>query len=117
MRNRTGSSRIGWSLAAAMIVVVSGMFVVASVAEAKGENVTFMNKSRRVQELLTAFGGDAACSEMPEKKNLRIEPGEEVILESGTSKVCWCAGSGKVAVTQCGEWKTAKSGSKVRITF
>lgn len=105
-----------WSFAAAMLVV-SGLVAAASIAEAKGENVTFINKSRQAQELLTAFGGDGACSEMPNTKNLRIEPGEQAVLESGGSKVCWCAGSGKVAVTQCAAWKTAKAGSKVRITF
>ncbi len=116
MRNRIRSLRISWSLAVAMLIV-SGLFAAASIAEAKGENVTFINKSRQAQELLTAFGGDGACSEMPTKKNLRIEPGEQTILESGSSKVCWCAGSGRAAVSQCAAWKKAKPGSKVRITF
>ena len=115
MRNRI--TRSPWSLAVAMFAVVATVFAVVSIAEAKGENVTFINKSRQAQELLTAFGGDGACSEMPNKKNLRIERGEQAILESGSSKVCWCAGSGKVAVTQCADWKTAKAGSKVRIKF
>lgn len=117
MRNWMGINRIARSLAVATIVVAAGMFIAASVAQAKGDNVTFINKSRQAQELLTAFGGDGACSDMPSKENLRIEPGEQVVLESGASKVCWCAGSGKVPVKQCGEWNKAKPGSKVRITF
>lgn len=116
MRNRIARSRISWSLAG-LALIVSGLFAAASIAEAKGENVTFINKSRQAQELLTAFGGDGSCSDMPTKKNLRIEPGERTTLESGGSKVCWCAGSGKVPVSQCADWKKAKPGSKVRITF
>ena len=117
MTHRIELSKTSWLLAVAMFVVVSGLLAVASAVEAKGENVTFVNKSGRSQELLTAFGGTGTCSEMPSKKNLRIEPGEEAILESGGSKVCWCAGSGKVPVSQCGEWSKAKPGSKVRIRF
>ncbi len=117
MRKRILGSRFGWSVVVATSVVVLGLFVAASVAEAKGENVTFINKSRQTQQLLTAFGGEGACSEMPNKENLKIESGEQMVLESGPNKVCWCAGSGKMEVTQCGEWKKAKAGSKVRITF
>lgn len=117
MRNRIENTTIRWSIAVAMFVVVAGLLAATSAVEAKGENVTFVNKSRQVQELLTAFGGEVACAEMPNKKNLRIEPGEQMILESGGSKVCWCAGSGKIPVSQCGEWKNAKAGSKIRITF
>ena len=110
-------SRVGRFLAAATAVAVVGLFVAVSVAEAKGDNVTFINKSRRTQQLLAAFGGDGACADMPKQENLKIEVGEQAVLESGSSKVCWCAGSGKVQVKQCGEWKKAKPGSKVRITF
>ena len=106
-----------WSLAVAMIVAVSGLLAAASIVEAKGDNVTFINKSRQTQELLTAFGADGTCTDMPTKKNLRIERGDQTVLESGGSTVCWCAGSGKVPVSQCGSWKRAKPGSKVRITF
>ena len=117
MRDRISKSRIGWPLAVAMVVMVAGLAAAASIAEAKGENVTFINKSRQAQELLVAFGGDGSCSDMPTQDNVRIEPREQAVVESGGSKVCWCAGSGKVPVSSCQDWKTAKAGSKVRITF
>ena len=107
--------RSGWTPIVASAVLASGLLVAASTVDAKGENVTFINKSRHTQQLLAAFGADAKCSEMPQKENLKIEVREQVVLESGDSKVCWCAGSGKTKVTECQEWKTARPGSKVRL--
>jgi hypothetical protein len=111
------SSRVGSSLIVASVALVACCLAVAAVAEAKGENVTFINQSRRTQQILAAFGEGDSCSEKTQRENLKIEAGERAVLESGDSTVCWCAGSGKAKVGQCQEWKRARAGSKVYLKF
>jgi hypothetical protein len=110
-------SRVGSSLIIASVTLVACCLVAASVAEAKGENVTFINQSRRAQQILAAFGEGDSCSEKTQRENLKIEAGERVVLESGDSTVCWCAGSGKAKVGRCQEWNRARAGSKVYLKF
>ena len=86
-------------------------------AVAKGKDVTFQNRARHTQQLLVSYGADASCGEMPKQENVKLEIGESKVIESGESNVCWCSGSGKVEVTECGEWKLARSGTRVRLTF
>ncbi len=107
---------LGWTTLVFSVALVVGLLVAPATA-AKKENVSFINKSNHTQQLLVAHGGDGECSEMPKTENLKIEEGETVVLESGDSKVCWCAGSGKNKVSECQEWTRARPGSKVRLTF
>jgi hypothetical protein len=86
-------------------------------AVAKGKDVIFQNQARHVQQLLVSYGADAACGEMPQQENVKLEIGESKVVESGESNVCWCSGSGKVEVTKCGDWKLARAGKRVRLTF
>ena len=88
-----------------------------SAAVAKGKDVTFQNQARHTQQLLVSYGADAKCGEMPKQESVKLEVGESKVVESGESNVCWCSGSGKVEVTSCGEWKLARAGKRIRLTF
>ncbi|MCP4200806.1 MAG: hypothetical protein GY769_02580 [bacterium] len=118
MRRKTlTSSALAFTLVLAVFTV--GLFTEAP-ASAKGENVTFQNKGRFIQEILVAYGADGECSEMPTSENITLEPKQSQVVSSADSNVCWCgvavkAGAEKRKITRCGEWKIAKPGRKVRV--
>lgn len=89
--------------------------LLAPTAEAKGENVTIKNATADTQYVLAVFGEDGKCSEMSEKEQLTIEPGEEATIESGASTVCWCSSTfGKIG--DCRDsWSKAKAGKTLKI--
>ena len=115
MRRENQSSRIVIAGVLAVAVMATGL-ITAGAALAKGQDVTFVNQSKRHQELLVAYGADEKCDAMPTQENVSLDPGESQTVESGESKVCWCAGSGKVKVSQCQQWHATKAGRKVRLT-
>lgn len=84
-------------------------------AEAKGENVTFKNMSAETQHILAVFGDGGQCSDMSNKEQLTLEPGEEMVLESGDSTVCWCSSTfGKIG--DCRDsWNKTKAGKVQKI--
>ena len=98
-------------LAAAIVFMA---VVPAGSLDAKGENVTFVNRSTRTQHVLAAFGGES-CGEAESKEQLVLEPKGREVVESGGAKVCYCVSpAGKIG--DCGDtWKKAKAGSKVEI--
>jgi hypothetical protein len=98
-------------LAIAAVCIV----LVAPAAQAKGENVTFKNRTADTQYLLIVFGDGGQCSEMSNKEQLTLEPGEETMVESGDSTVCWCSSTfGKIA--DCRDsWNKTKAGKIEKI--
>lgn len=89
--------------------------LLAPAAEAAGENVTFKNMSAETQHVLAVFGDGGQCSAMSNKEQLTLEPGEETVLESGTSMVCWCSSTfGKIG--DCRDsWTKTKAGKVQKI--
>ena len=83
--------------------------------EAKGQGVTFHNRSDSVQHVLARYGDGESCKDRPQKEQLTLEKGDKIVLESGTDEVCWCASPvGKIG--DCGDsWRKAKAGSFKRI--
>lgn len=83
-------------------------------AAGEKENVTFKNQTADTQYVLVVYGGDGECSDMPERQQLTLEPGDSAEAESGDSDVCWCSSSfGKVG--KCGVWTKAKAGKVQKI--
>jgi len=109
------------STVVATLLLTLALFASAAVnpsaAVAKGKDVTFQNQARHTQQLLVSYGADAKCGEMPTQESVKLEVKETKVIESGESDVCWCSGSGKVEVTSCGDWKLARAGKRVRLTF
>lgn len=84
--------------------------VAASAAQPDG-GVLFVNRSRDTQFVLATFDGEA-CGEMEDRAQLELAPGESATVDSGTSRVCWCASTiGKVG--DCTSWSKAKPGKRV----
>jgi hypothetical protein len=83
---------------------------------AKGQNVTFNNIGTRTVHILACYGGDGECSQKTEKKQLVVEPGQKIVLESGSEAVCFCSSTAS-AITNCAEgtWLPAKPGSYKRV--
>jgi len=104
-------------LGATVAIVAFALLGIASSStlEAKGQGVTFQNRSDSVQYVLARFGEGGACTERAEKEQIKLEKGEKIVLESGADDVCWCASSaGKIG--DCGNaWKKAKPGSFKKI--
>lgn|GEM_PF-6468803 len=98
-----------------LAIAAFSIALLAPTAEAKGENVTFKNMTADTQYVLAVFGDGGQCSEMSEKEQLAIEPGEEATVESGTSNVCWCNSTfGKIG--DCRDsWSKAKAGKTLKI--
>lgn len=83
----------------------------AAVQEEGG--VLFRNVGRDTQYVLATFNGDK-CGEMSDRAQLELAPGESQTVDSGDSRVCWCASTlGKVG--NCSEWSKAKPGKKVTL--
>jgi hypothetical protein len=101
----------------ALILAIAAVCIVlvAPAAQAKGENVTFKNQSADTQHLLVVFGEGSQCSAMSNKAQLTLEPGEETMVESGESTVCWCSSTfGKIG--DCRDsWTKTKAGKTEKI--
>lgn len=75
------------------------------------DGVLFVNRSRETQFVLATFDGEQ-CDEMEDRAQLELAPGESETVDSGTSRVCWCASTlGKVG--GCTSWSKAKPGKRV----
>ena len=96
-------------------LVAFGLALLAPAAEAAGEDVTFKNMSADTQYVLAVFGDGGQCSDMSNKEQLTLEPGEEAVLESGTATVCWCSSTfGKIG--DCHDsWRKTKAGKVQKI--
>lgn len=110
------SSAVVATLLLALALFASAL-VTPSAVVAKGKDVTFQNQARHTQQLLVSYGADAKCGEMPTQESVKLEVGESKVIASGESNVCWCSGSGKHEVTACSDWKLARAGKRIRLTF
>lgn len=89
--------------------------LLAPAAQAAGEDVTFKNMTAQTQYVLVVFGDGGQCSEMSEKEQLTLEPGDSATVESGDSNVCWCNSTfGKIG--DCRDsWSKTKAGKTQKI--
>jgi len=89
--------------------------LLAPAASAAGENVTIKNMTADTQYVLAVFGEGGQCSEMSSKEQVTIEPGDEAVIQSGESTVCWCSSTfGKIG--DCRDsWSRAKAGKTLKI--
>lgn len=109
---------MGISRKAVVVAVVLALCVLAAgpALQGKGQNVTFKNEGTRAVHILACYGGEGACDQKTEKKQLVVEPGKSIVLESGADNVCFCT-SKFSAVSTCAEgtWLPANPGSYKRV--
>jgi hypothetical protein len=55
-----------------------------------GNGVTFVNDSDHSIKLWVRYGSDASCARLPKSQELKVDAGQTVALDSGSSKVCTC---------------------------
>ena len=96
-------------------IVACSIVLLAPPAEAGGENVTIKNMTADTQHVLAVYGDGGQCSDMSNKEQITIEPGEEAVIESGDATVCWCSSTfGKIG--DCRDsWSRAKAGKTLKI--
>ncbi|HEX3555858.1 MAG TPA: hypothetical protein VIA62_21795 [Thermoanaerobaculia bacterium] len=76
-----------------VLALVAGAVLSAAVFAADtptGNGVTFANGSNHGITLYARFGSDASCEEKPKAQTVRVEPGQNTSLDSGSSSVCFC---------------------------
>lgn len=102
------------ALGALALTALAAALFVAPQALAKGEDVTFLNRTDETRYVLVAWGEAKACEDKDRTENFTLEPGQSFVLESGADRACYCVG--RVAkVSQCMAWDRARPGSIQRI--
>jgi hypothetical protein len=77
---------------------------------AAGSGVTFVNGSNHHVELYTRYGSDGSCDTRPESKKISIDAGQNGVVDSGTSGVCYCLKVPDRGNCPSGGWLQVKPG-------
>jgi hypothetical protein len=75
-----------------------------------GNGVTFVNGSNHRIEIFTRYGSDAACDAKPQSKNIVIDAGQNGVVDSGSSSVCFCLKVPDRGTCPSGGWGQVKAG-------
>lgn len=82
---------------------------------ATGTGVTFVNGSNRRIDVYTQYGSDASCGSKPQAKRITIDAGQSGVLDSGSSKACFCLKVPYRGTCPSGGWTEVKAGSTRRL--
>ena len=82
---------------------------------ATGTGVTFVNGSNRRIDVYTQYGSDASCGSKPQAKRITIDAGQSGVLDSGSSKACFCLKVPNRGTCPSGGWTEVKAGSTRRL--
>jgi len=80
-----------------------------------GTGVTFVNGSNRRIDVYTQYGSDASCGSKPQAKRITIDAGQSGVLDSGSSKACFCLKVPYRGTCPSGGWTEVKPGSTRRL--
>ncbi|HTG31941.1 MAG TPA: hypothetical protein VLB76_03340 [Thermoanaerobaculia bacterium] len=80
-----------------------------------GTGVTFVNGSNRRIDVYTQYGSDASCGSKPEAKRITIDAGQSGVLDSGSSKACFCLKVPNRGTCPSGGWTEVKAGATRRL--
>ena len=80
-----------------------------------GSGVTFVNGSNRRIDVYTQYGSDASCGSKPQAKRITIDAGQSGVLDSGSSKACFCLKVPYRGTCPSGGWTEVKAGSTRRL--
>ena len=80
-----------------------------------GSAVTFVNGSNRRIDVYTQYGSDASCGSKPQAKRITIDAGQSGVLDSGSSKACFCLKVPYRGTCPSGGWTEVKPGSTRRL--
>jgi hypothetical protein len=80
-----------------------------------GTGVTFVNGSNRRIDVYTQYGSDASCGSKPQAKRITIDAGQSGVLDSGSSKACFCLKVPNRGTCPSGGWAEVKPGATRRL--
>jgi hypothetical protein len=80
-----------------------------------GTGVTFVNGSNRRIDVYTQYGSDASCGSKPQAKRITIDAGQSGVLDSGSSKACFCLKVPNRGTCPSGGWTEVKPGATRRL--
>jgi len=80
-----------------------------------GTGVTFVNGSNRRIDVYTQYGSDASCGSKPQAKRITIDAGQSGVLDSGSSKACFCLKVPYRGTCPSGGWTEVKPGATRRL--
>jgi hypothetical protein len=80
-----------------------------------GTGVTFVNGSNRRIDVYTQYGSDASCGSKPQAKKITIDAGQSGVLDSGSSKACFCLKVPNRGTCPSGGWTEVKPGATRRL--
>ena len=80
-----------------------------------GSGVTFVNASNRRIDVYTQYGSDASCGSKPQAKRITIDAGQSGVLDSGSSKACFCLKVPYRGNCPSGGWAEVKPGATRRL--
>lgn len=80
-----------------------------------GTGVTFVNGSNRRIDVYTQYGSDASCGSKPQAKRITIDAGQSGVLDSGSSKACFCLKVPNRGTCPSGGWTEVKAGATRRL--
>ncbi len=92
------------------LATAAALTMAAAAADMAGSGVTFVNGSNHRIDVYTRYGSDAACDAKPESKRITIDAGQNGVLDSGGSTVCFCLKVPDRGTCPSGEWSQVKAG-------
>ncbi|HEY0557007.1 MAG TPA: hypothetical protein VGG20_22305 [Thermoanaerobaculia bacterium] len=104
MQRKIRSLALGLFAGAALTVAA------AAADTAAGTGVTFVNGSNHRVDIYTRYGSDAACDARPEAKKVAIDAGQNGVVDSGSSSVCYCLKVPDRGNCPSGGWLEVKAG-------
>ncbi|MFL6261330.1 MAG: hypothetical protein ACJ76Y_16650 [Thermoanaerobaculia bacterium] len=88
----------------------AALTLAAAAADTPGSGVTFVNGSNHRIDLYTRYGSDAACDAKPQAKRITIDAGQNGVVDSGSSSVCFCLKVPDRGTCPSGGWGEVKAG-------
>jgi hypothetical protein len=92
------------------LATAAALTLAAAAADTAGSGVTFVNGSNHRVDVYTRYGSDAACDAKPQAKRITIDAGQNGVLDSGSSSVCFCLKVPDRGTCPSGGWGEVKAG-------
>ncbi len=92
------------------LATAAALTMAAAAADMAGSGVTFVNGSTHRVEVFTRYGSDGACDAKPQSKNIVIDAGQNGVVDSGSSSVCFCLKVPDRGNCPSGGWGEVKAG-------
>jgi hypothetical protein len=92
------------------LVTAAALTMAAAAADTAGSGVTFINGSNHRIDVYTRYGSDGACDAKPESKKITIDAGQNGVVDSGSSSVCFCLKVPNRGTCPSGGWGEVKAG-------